>query len=227
VTTRPVPDATVSRLPLYLRVLVELADQGEATVSSDVLADAVGVSSANVRKDLSHLGSYGTRGIGYDVAHLIHEIRRALGLTQHWSILIAGVGNLGQALARYKGFAERGFRVAALIDVDPAKVGNRIDGMEVRHLDELPKLVRAERVAIGVIATPATDAQDVADRMVQAGLRSILNFAPAMLTVPEGVTIRKVDLAIELQILSYYEQRDTLGELKGSIGKPGGATAGS
>ncbi len=181
-TTRPVPDATVSRLPLYLRVLVELADQGEATVSSDVLADAAGVSSANVRKDLSHLGSYGTRG---------------------------------------------GFRVAALIDVDPAKVGSRIDGMEVRHLDELPKLVRAERVAIGVIATPATDAQDVADRMVQAGLRSILNFAPAMLTVPEGVTIRKVDLAIELQILSYYEQRDALRELKGSIGKPGGAIAGS
>ena len=115
-TTRPVPDATVTRLPLYLRVLVELADQGEATVSSDVLADAAGVSSANVRKDLSHLGSYGTRGIGFDVAHLIHEIRRSLGLTQHWSILIAGVGNLGQALARYKGFAERGFRVAALIE---------------------------------------------------------------------------------------------------------------
>ncbi|HEX3262884.1 MAG TPA: redox-sensing transcriptional repressor Rex, partial [Solirubrobacterales bacterium] len=137
-TTRPVPDATVSRLPLYLRVLVELADQGEATVSSDVLADAAGVSSANVRKDLSHLGSYGTRGIGYDVAHLIHEIRQALGLTQHWSILIAGVGNLGQALARYKGFAERGFRVAALIDVDPAKVGSRLDGMQVRHLDDLP-----------------------------------------------------------------------------------------
>ena len=109
----------------------------------DVLADAAGVSSANVRKDLSHLGSYGTRGIGYDVAHLIHEIRQALGLTQHWSILIAGVGNLGQALARYKGFAERGFRVAALIDVDPAKVGSRLDGMQVRHLDDLPKLVRS------------------------------------------------------------------------------------
>ena len=226
-TTRPVPDATVSRLPLYLRVLVELADQGEATVSSDVLADAAGVSSANVRKDLSHLGSYGTRGIGYDVAHLIHEIRQALGLTQHWSILIAGVGNLGQALARYKGFAERGFRVAALIDVDPAKVGSRLDGMQVRHLDDLPKLVREERVAIGVIATPATDAQDVADRMVQAGIRSILNFAPAMLTVPEGVTIRKVDLAIELQILSYYEQRDAIRELKGPAGKQGGAIAGS
>ena len=117
--------------------------------------------------------------------------------------------------------------MAALIDVDPAKVGTPVDGMEVRHLDDLPELVRAERVAIGVIATPAPDAQDVADRMVQAGIRSILNFAPAMLTVPEGVTIRKVDLASELQILSYYEQRDTLHELKGSGSKPGGAIAGS
>jgi redox-sensing transcriptional repressor len=212
---RPVPDATVSRLPLYLRVLVELAGAGEATVSSDELAEAAGVTSAKVRKDLSALGSYGTRGIGYDVAELIDAIRSTLGLTQHWSILIAGVGNLGQALARYKGFAERGFRVAALLDVDPTKVGTRVADLKVRHLDELPAIVRAEGVAIGVIATPATEAQAVADRMVGAGIRSILNFAPAMLAVPEGVTIRKVDLAIELQILSYYEQRDALRDLGG------------
>jgi redox-sensing transcriptional repressor len=217
---RPVPDATVSRLPLYLRVLVELAGAGEATVSSEELADAAGVTSAKVRKDLSALGSYGTRGIGYDVAYLIDAIRSTLGLTQHWSILIAGVGNLGQALARYKGFAERGFRVAALLDVDPAKVGTEVADLEVRHLDDLPAIVRTEGVAIGVIATPATAAQDVADRMISAGIRSILNFAPAMLSVPEGVTIRKVDLAIELQILSYYEQRDALKDL----GRTGGAT---
>jgi len=221
---RPVPDATVSRLPLYLRVLVELAGAGEATVSSDELAEAAGVTSAKVRKDLSALGSYGTRGIGYDVAELIDAIRSTLGLTQHWSILIAGVGNLGQALARYKGFAERGFRVAALLDVDPTKVGTRVADLAVRHLDELPAIVRREGVAIGVIATPATAAQDVADRMVGAGIRSILNFAPAMLTVPEGVTIRKVDLAIELQILSYYEQRDALKDLGGGAA---GAIAGS
>jgi redox-sensing transcriptional repressor len=223
---RPVPDATVSRLPLYLRVLVDLAGAGEATVSSDELADAAGVTSAKVRKDLSALGSYGTRGIGYDVAYLIDAIRSTLGLTQHWSILIAGVGNLGQALARYKGFAERGFRVAALLDVDPAKVGTRVADLEVRHLDELPSIVRTEGVAIGVIATPATAAQDVADRMVSAGIRSILNFAPAMLAVPEGVTIRKVDLAIELQILSYYEQRDALkdlGRADGTAGAIGGS----
>jgi redox-sensing transcriptional repressor len=222
---RPVPDATVSRLPLYLRALVELAGEGATTVSSDELADAAGVTSAKVRKDLSALGSHGTRGIGYDVAHLIDEIRSALGLTQHWSILIVGVGNLGQALARYKGFAERGFRVAALLDVDPAKVGTRVADLTVRHLDELPHLVRAEGVAIGVIATPAPAAQDVADRMVRAGIRSILNFAPAMLTVPEGVTIRKVDLATELQILSYYEQRDAIGDLGAADER--GAIAGS
>jgi redox-sensing transcriptional repressor len=224
VNDRPVPDATVSRLPLYLRVLVELAGAGETTVSSDELAEAAGVTSAKVRKDLSALGSYGTRGIGYDVAHLIDEIRTTLGLTQHWSILIVGVGNLGQALARYKGFAERGFRVAALLDVDPTKVGTKVADLKVRHLDELGGIVAAEAVAIGVIATPAPAAQDVADRMVAAGIRSILNFAPAMLTVPEAVTIRKVDLAIELQILSYYEQRDALRDLGGETP---GAIAGS
>jgi redox-sensing transcriptional repressor len=224
VNDRPAPDATVSRLPLYLRVLVELAGAGETTVSSDELAEAAGVTSAKVRKDLSALGSYGTRGIGYDVAHLIDEIRTTLGLTQHWSILIVGVGNLGQALARYKGFAERGFRVAALLDVDPTKVGTKVADLKVRHPDELGGVVAAEAVAIGVIATPAPAAQDVADRMVAAGIRSILNFAPAMLTVPEAVTIRKVDLAIELQILSYYEQRDALRDLGG---ESPGAIAGS
>src|SRR5262249_58546190 len=128
---------------------------------------------------VSALGSYGTRGIGYDVAHLIDEIRTTLGLTQHWSILIAGVGNLGQALARYKGFAERGFRVAALLDVDPAKVGSEVADLTVRHLDELPDIVRSEGVAIGVIATPSATAQDVADRMVAAGSRSIPHLPPS------------------------------------------------
>jgi redox-sensing transcriptional repressor len=235
VNPRPVPDATVSRLPLYLRVLAELAGSGETTVSSDELAEAAGVTSAKVRKDLSALGSYGTRGIGYDVDQLIDEIRSTLGLTQHWSILITGVGNLGLALARYRGFAERGFRVAALLDVDPTKVGTQVADLTVRHLDELPEIVRTEGVAIGVIATPAAAAQDVADRMVAsggyfwmvgAGIRSILNFAPASLAVPEPVTIRKVDLAIELQILSYYEQRDALRDL-GRASRAGGAIGGS
>jgi redox-sensing transcriptional repressor len=218
---RQIPDATVARLPLYLRALVGIAETGEATVSSEVLAGAAGVTSAKVRKDLSFLGSYGTRGVGYDVGHLIHEVREQLGLTQHWPIVIAGIGNLGQALAHYRGFTERGFRVGALIDVDLAKQGMWIEGLEVRPLDDLAGLVEEGSIAIGVVATPADAAQAVVDRMVDAGLRSILNFAPAVVAVPDGVTVRKVDLAVELQILAYYEQRG------GSAGRPRGVSAGS
>jgi redox-sensing transcriptional repressor len=204
---RPVPEATVGRLPLYLRVLVEIAEQGETTISSQALARAAGVNSAKVRKDLSYLGSYGTRGVGYDVAYLLHQVRRELGLTQDWPVLIAGAGNLGHALANYRGFEERGFRVVALLDVDPLTVGERIGDLVVRHLDDLPEVVREHDVAIGVICTPGPAAQEVADRMVEAGLRSILNFAPALVTLPQDVSVRRVDLSIELQILAYYEQR--------------------
>ena len=212
---RSIPEATVGRLPVYLRGLVDLAESGAATVSSEDLAEAAGVNSAKVRKDLSHLGSYGTRGVGYDVAYLIHQIRRELGLTQHWAIAIVGIGNLGHALANYKGFAERGFRVAGLVDADPAKVGEIVGGLPIRHIDDLPALVAEEDVAIGVVATPAAVVQEVADRMVAAGIRSILNFAPAVISVPAGVSVRKVDLAIELQILAFYEQRKaTLAEVK-------------
>jgi redox-sensing transcriptional repressor len=212
---RSIPEATVGRLPVYLRALVDLAGSGTSTVSSESLADAAGVNSAKVRKDLSHLGSYGTRGVGYDVAYLIHQIRRELGLTQHWSIAIVGIGNLGHALANYRGFAERGFRVAALVDADASKVGERVGDLTIHHIDDLPDLVASHGVAIGVIATPAGAVQDVADRLVEAGVRSILNFAPAMMAVPPGVSVRKVDLAVELQILAFYEQRKaTLAEVK-------------
>ena len=204
---RPIPEATVGRLPVYLRALVEMAELGTATVSSESLAEAAGVNSAKVRKDLSHLGTYGTRGVGYDVAYLIHQVRRELGLTQDWPVLIAGVGNLGHALANYRGFAERGFRIAALVDADPRVVGEVVAGIAVRPIDELAALVSAEDIAIGLICTPAAVAQEVADRMVAAGIRSILNFAPAILSVPTGVSLRKVDLSIELQILAFYEQR--------------------
>jgi redox-sensing transcriptional repressor len=204
---RSIPEATVGRLPRYLQALVGLAAGGTSVVSSEELALAAGVTSAKVRKDLSHLGSYGTRGVGYDVAYLIHQIRRELGLTQDWGIAIAGIGNLGHALANYKGFAARGFRVAALVDADREKIGERVGELEVVHIDDLPELVRAQSIAIGLIATPATAVQDVADRMVAAGIRSILNFAPAPVAAPPGVSIRSVDLAVELQILAYYEQR--------------------
>jgi redox-sensing transcriptional repressor len=215
-----IPEATVARLPIYLRALVDIAEGGDPTISdptisSEDLAGAAGVNSAKVRKDLSHLGSYGTRGVGYDVAYLIHQIRRELGLTQHWPIVIAGIGNLGHALANYKGFSERGFQTVALVDADPAKVGEDVAGLAIRHVDELPAVVAEHRVSIGVVCTPANAVQEVVDRMIAAGIRSILNFAPVVVNVPAGVSVRKVDLAIELQILAYYEQRKaTIAEVK-------------
>lgn len=201
------PEATVARLPEYLRALHNLAETGNDTVSSEELAAAAGVNSAKLRKDLSQLGSYGTRGVGYDVALLIDQIEFVLGLTQRRAVALVGVGNLGHALAGYAGFVSRGFRIAALFDADPARVGEEINGLVVQHIDELPRVAAEERIAIGVIATPATAAQSVADQLVAAGVTSILNFAPCVLAVPDGVDVRKVDLAIELQILSFHEHR--------------------
>ncbi len=202
-----IPEATVARLPVYLRTLYALADRGIATVSSEELASAAGVNSAKLRKDLSHLGSYGTRGVGYDVEYLVYQVSRELGLTQDWPVVIVGAGNLGRALANYGGFASRGFRVAALLDADPAVVGKSIAGHVVRHADGIESVVARHEVSIGVIATPAGTAQDVCDRLVAAGVTSILNFAPVVLSVPSGVDVRKVDLSIELQILAFHAQR--------------------
>jgi redox-sensing transcriptional repressor len=204
---RTIPEATLGRLPVYLRVLVETAERDTPTISSDGLAESAGVNSAKVRKDLSYLGSYGTRGVGYDVAYLIHQVRRELGLTQDWPVLIAGVGNLGHALANYRGFSARGFRVVALVDAAQGVVGETVGGVTVEDIELLPQIVARVDVSIGVICTPAGAAQDVADRMVAAGIRSILNFAPAVISMPSDVSVRKVDLSVELQILAYYEQR--------------------
>jgi redox-sensing transcriptional repressor len=176
-------------------------------VSSEELANASGVNSAKLRKDFSYLGSYGTRGVGYDVEYLVYQISRELGLTQDWPVVIVGIGNLGAALANYGGFASRGFRVAALIDADPELTGRSVAGMRVQHTDELEQIITGHGVSIGVIATPAGAAQQVCDRLVAAGISSILNFAPTVLSVPEGVDVRKVDLSIELQILAFHEQR--------------------
>ena len=206
---RRIPEATVARLPVYLRSLVELAETKTATVSSERLAELAGVNAAKVRKDLSYLGSYGTRGVGYDVEYLLYQISRELGLTQDWPVAIVGFGNLGHALANYRGFGERGFRIVALFDDDPAKVGESVGGLRVRPIDDLPAVAAGGGIAIGIIATPAAAAQAVADRLVAAGITSILNFAPAVLGVPEHVSLRKVDLSIELQILSFYQQRQT------------------
>jgi redox-sensing transcriptional repressor len=211
---RAVPDATVARLPVYLRALHRMADEGHATASSEELAAVAGVNSAKLRKDLSHLGSYGTRGVGYDVAMLVDQISTTLGLTRCWSVALVGIGNLGHALAGYAGFASRGFRIAALLDRDPDRVGQLVNGIPVSHIDDLPTIAAEHGISIGVIATPAAAAQEVCDRLVAAGVTSILNFAPHVLSVPAGVDVRKVDLSIELQILSFHEHR------KASIGTP-------
>ena len=215
---RDIPEATVARLPVYLRALTTLSDQGTATCSSEELAGAAGVNSAKLRKDLSYLGSYGTRGVGYDVEYLRYQIARQIGVTQDWPVVIVGIGNLGHALANYSGFRSRGFRVVALLDADPDRHEETVAGVVVRPFDDLGQIVREHGVAIGVIATPALAAQDVADQMVAAGIRSILNFAPGVLSVPEGVDVRKVDLSIELQILAYHEQRKANGADRGEGG---------
>ena len=207
-----IPEASVARLPLYLRVLVAMAEDGVATVSSGDLAAEAGVNSAKIRKDLSYLGSYGTRGVGYDVEYLITQITRELGLNQEWATVLVGAGNLGQALANYGGFSDRGFRMLAILDADPAKVGQVVAGIEVAPFADAARIVKEEEIAIAMLAVPGEAAQEVADLLVEAGVTSILNFAPAHIAVPDGVSLRKVDLATELQILAYYEQRRLVDE---------------
>jgi redox-sensing transcriptional repressor len=197
----------VARLPVYLRAIGAVADRGVTKISSEELAAEAGVGPAKLRKDLSHLGSYGTRGVGYDVAYLVYQISRELGLTQDWPVAIVGVGNLGHALVNYGGFGSRGFRICALIDSSPAVVDTRVGGLAVSSVDDLERVVRQRGISIGVVSTPAHAAQEVCDRLVAAGVTSILNFAPAVLSVPPGVALRQVDLSLELQVLAFHEQR--------------------
>ena len=192
----------MTRLPLYLHCLEGMSQD---IVSSDQLAEDAGVSSAKVRKDLSYLSPQGTRGVGYDVAELKELIAARLGRSDTFAnVAIVGTGNLGQALAGFDGFSEGGFQVGALFDTDPKKVGTSIAGVVVRHVDDIAAVVKEESVVIGLITTPEDAAQQVADALAAAGVRSIVNFAPAVLKVPEGVEVRRVDLSTELQILSYY-----------------------
>jgi redox-sensing transcriptional repressor len=202
-----IPPATVARLPVYLRALAAIAAQGVDTISSGALAEAAGVSPAQLRKDLSYLGSYGTRGVGYDVAYLRFQIGREVGSAHDWPVIIVGLGNLGTALANYSGFSSRGFRVVALVDAAPDLVGRQLHGLAIADISELERLVAKTGAVIAVIATPAEAAQAVADRLVECGITSILNFAPVVLNVAGQVSVRKVDLGQELQILAYHEQR--------------------
>lgn len=198
-----IPDATVARLPVYLRCLAMRA--GTGTCSSEDLARTAGVNAAQVRKDLSFLGAHGTRGVGYDVDALREEIRGALGLTHDFPVVIVGAGNLGRALANYRGFSEWGFSIAAILDADARKIGSTISGTLVEPMSDLETLVSERDIEIGIIATPHDQAQPVAERLVAAGIRSILNFAPTVINV-DLAEVRVVDLSSELQILAYHLQ---------------------
>jgi len=214
---RDVPDATVARLPGYLRALSSLVERGVATVSSEELAAQAGVNSAKLRKDLSHLGSYGTRGVGYDCDYLVYQISRELGVAEDWRVAIVGIGNLGHALANSGGFASRNVSVVALLDADADVVGEQVAGLPVRPMTELERVVADLDVSIGVLATPGPAAQGVCDRLVACGVTSILNFAPTLLQVPAGVVVRRVDLSTELQILAFHEQRRAAGAADGMV----------
>ena len=204
---RSVPAPVVERLPVYLRALDELAERGARQTSSAELAELSGVGSAQLRRDLSFLGSHGVRGVGYDVEHLQAQIAAALGLTGDLAVVIVGIGNLGHALANYVGFAGTGFRMAALVDADPAIVGTTVAGLVVEDVAHLADVVRREGARLAVLATPADVAQEVCDRLVASGVAGILTFVPRVLQVPAHVDLRSVDLATELQILAFHARR--------------------
>ncbi len=197
----------MARLPLYHRALAELEQRGVHTVASSDLAGSLGVNPATLRRDLSRLGSFGTRGTGYEVLTLLSTVRRALALDREWPLAIVGAGNLGHALARSEGFTTGRFHVVAILDVDPAKVGEEIAGTVVRHLEQLERVVADEKVSIGVIATPASAAQDIAARLAAAGVRALVNFAPVVLSLPPELRVRQVDLSAELEVLAFYGAR--------------------
>lgn len=200
-----VPEATIKRLSIYMRVLKDLEKKGVEVISSAELADICGVNAAQIRKDLTYFGEFGIRGVGYYVKELHFDIRKVLGLNQRRNVALVGVGNLGRALVSYRNFSEHGYNFAAAFDVDPAKIGTQLPGgVRVHALDDLPRVAAEKEIEIAIITTTAETAQGVADRIVAAGIKGILNFAPIQLQVPEGVKVKKVDLTTEFDNLVYH-----------------------
>ncbi|MCQ1945782.1 MULTISPECIES: redox-sensing transcriptional repressor Rex [unclassified Arthrobacter] len=210
---RHIPPASLARLTIYLRALSAMLADGIERVSSEELAEAAGVNSPKLRKDLSYLGSYGTRGVGYDVPYLSGQISAALGLTLNWRVAIVGAGNLGRALAGYPGFGSRGFEVVALFDADPMVIGQEVGWLRISPVDSLEAVLAKTGANMAVLSVPAEVAQDLCDRLVESGITSILSFAPVVLQAPEEVQIRKVDMATELQILAYHAQRSQVSQI--------------
>ncbi|MEA4923795.1 MAG: redox-sensing transcriptional repressor Rex [Syntrophomonadaceae bacterium] len=198
-----IPEATVVRLSIYFRQLHYLKDAGIETVSSEEIANSVGVSSAQVRKDLAYFGEFGTRGVGYRVEELLGYLTKILGLDQKWNIVIVGAGKLGSALALYQGFREWGFTINAVLDSDEAKIGQSLDDIKIEPVELLERRVNEHGINIGIVTVPAVNAQEVTDRLVQAGVSAILNFAPRVLRVPNDIILRNVDLSANLKVLSF------------------------
>jgi redox-sensing transcriptional repressor len=198
-----VPKAVVNRLSLYLRELQRLVRDGQQTTSSHEMGRLLGFTDAQVRKDLAYFGHFGHPGIGYRCEDLINAVRRILGIDRTWNVALIGVGNLGRALLGYKGFVQQGFRIVAAFDVDRPKVGSHVEGVRVFHLDEISEVVADHRIRLGMIAVPSASAQSVADRLVAAGVEGIVNFAPVTIVLPVGVSLVGVDLAIELEQISF------------------------
>jgi redox-sensing transcriptional repressor len=208
-TTR-LSDATINRIPLYLRALQELNEKDWYIISSNDLADLVGVQPAQLRKDLSYLGEFGTRGVGYDISHLKNQLSNRIGLTKKWSIAVIGAGRLGQALIRYQEFKKHDLDIRAVFDNDPSKIGKKIESKYILDISEIKNVVEEEGIQIGIITTPAESAQLAAKLLVEAGIKAILNFTPTSIEVPDKVQVRHVDLSVELQILIFKLMRENL-----------------
>jgi redox-sensing transcriptional repressor len=200
---RKIAESTVRRLSLYLRFLEEFEEQGIGTVSSDALALRGGTTSAQVRKDLSFFGSFGKRGLGYAVPELAGRLREILGLGRDYQVVLLGAGKIGSALVQYRGFQKRGFEIVGIFDVDPAKIGKQWNGLTVSDIADLESRLSGQSIDIGVLVTPAEAAQALAERLVKLGIKAILNFAPVQLSVPDDVSVKNVNLALELEALSY------------------------
>jgi redox-sensing transcriptional repressor len=198
---------TIRRLSVYTRCLLQLEEDGVKTISSQELAERFNLNSAQVRKDLAYFGEFGVRGIGYYVAGLKTELQRILGLDREWPVVLVGFGNLGSALFHYKGFGRQGFRIAAIVDDDPAKVAREVDTVPVIASRDVAREVKARAIQIAIVAVPSEFAQVVTDQLVGAGIKAILNFAPARIKVPRDVRLKNVDLSIELETLSFYLAR--------------------
>lgn len=198
-----IPEATVMRLSIYSRYLHQLIDEGVDTVSSGEIAAGVGVGSAQVRKDLAYFGEFGTRGVGYKVEELFGHLMKILGLDKNWNVIIVGAGKLGSALALYQGFNDRGFTISAILDEKPERIGQKLAEVEIEPLEHMQQRIREHDIKVGIITVPAQSAQDVTDKLIAAGVKAILNFSPQVLRVPVGVTLRNVDLSVNLEVLSF------------------------